>query len=226
MKKFAFTLAESLITLTILGVVASLSIPTLVSSYKNKQNSVRLEHTYSTLRHVISNAVANGAPARVKSSDNLTQMNKWYEKMIVPYVNVYRKCSDTEQGCWPLVTFKPDGSKFRADGTCGSKTVSFVLPEGSYVCLDDYSKSDIKNNFGVEDVTSDRAVVLFYDVNGNGRPNTFGQDIFISIFNGEKLIPAGKDKSFEDVNSNCTKSGNGYMCMQKAIDSGYKFPLY
>ncbi len=35
MKK-AFTLAETLITLGVIGVVAALTLPTLINSYKNK----------------------------------------------------------------------------------------------------------------------------------------------------------------------------------------------
>ena len=40
MKKRAFTLAEVLITLGIIGVVAAMTIPTLISNYQKKQFEV------------------------------------------------------------------------------------------------------------------------------------------------------------------------------------------
>ena len=41
-QKFAFTLAEVLITLGIIGVVAAMTIPSLIQSYKEKQTVVTL----------------------------------------------------------------------------------------------------------------------------------------------------------------------------------------
>ncbi len=48
-KKAAFTLAEVLITLGIIGVVAAMTIPTLITSYKEKQTVSQLTKAYSTL---------------------------------------------------------------------------------------------------------------------------------------------------------------------------------
>ena len=48
MKK-AFTLAEVLITLGIIGVVAALTIPTLVNNYRKKQFETGLKKEYSVL---------------------------------------------------------------------------------------------------------------------------------------------------------------------------------
>src|SRR5574344_2035276 len=49
MKKFAFTLAEVLIVLGIIGVVAAMTIPTLINNYQVSQYESALKHTYSTL---------------------------------------------------------------------------------------------------------------------------------------------------------------------------------
>ena len=44
--KFAFTLAEVLITLGIIGVVAAMTIPTLMQKYYEKQTVAKLKETY------------------------------------------------------------------------------------------------------------------------------------------------------------------------------------
>ena len=53
-----FTLAEVLITLGIIGVVAALTIPTLMKNYEKKITVTRLEKTYSTLAQAMKMAQA------------------------------------------------------------------------------------------------------------------------------------------------------------------------
>jgi len=52
--KSAFTLAEVLITLAIIGVVAAITIPTLMGGYKKNLVETRLKHFYSTINQAVS----------------------------------------------------------------------------------------------------------------------------------------------------------------------------
>ncbi len=62
-RKFAFTLAEVLITLGVIGIVAAMTIPTLVNSYKEKQRVTQLKKAYSVLNQAFTMAVADyGTP--------------------------------------------------------------------------------------------------------------------------------------------------------------------
>jgi len=61
--KNAFTLAEVLITLAIIGVVAALTIPTLVQSYKKQVASVKLKKFYSTMLQAIRLSEIDNGPA-------------------------------------------------------------------------------------------------------------------------------------------------------------------
>lgn len=45
LKNFAFTLAEILITLGIIGIIASLTLPPLIQKYHEKQRIVQLKKT-------------------------------------------------------------------------------------------------------------------------------------------------------------------------------------
>lgn len=49
-KRQGFTLAEVLITLGIIGVVAALTLPSLITNYREKQRIVQLKKIYSTLQ--------------------------------------------------------------------------------------------------------------------------------------------------------------------------------
>ena len=52
-KKLAFTLAEVLITMTIIGVVAAITVPSLMMSTQKKENVVRYKKALSTINQAI-----------------------------------------------------------------------------------------------------------------------------------------------------------------------------
>lgn len=52
-KKVAFTLAEVLITLVIIGVVAAMTVPSLMSNTNKKENIVRLKKAVSTINQAL-----------------------------------------------------------------------------------------------------------------------------------------------------------------------------
>ena len=53
MNKNGFTLAEVLITLGIIGVVASMTLPVLIQNNKNKEVESRLKKVYSVMNQAI-----------------------------------------------------------------------------------------------------------------------------------------------------------------------------
>ena len=65
-KKFAFTLAEVLITLGIIGVVAAMTLPTLIQNYRKQQTTTQLKATYSILSQAFEHAQVSraGYPSR------------------------------------------------------------------------------------------------------------------------------------------------------------------
>ena len=57
--RFAFTLAEVLVTLGIIGVVAVLTVPNVISSYQKKVYVTQLQKGYSQLQQVFDLAMAD-----------------------------------------------------------------------------------------------------------------------------------------------------------------------
>ena len=53
MKNYGFTLAEVLITLGIIGVVAALTLPALVQNNRNREMQTRLKRGYSVLSQAL-----------------------------------------------------------------------------------------------------------------------------------------------------------------------------
>ena len=59
MKKFGFTLAELLISLTIIGIVATLTIPTVVQRNQAKANVAKLATSVSAIENALSNMIVS-----------------------------------------------------------------------------------------------------------------------------------------------------------------------
>ena len=90
--KAAFTLAEVLITLGIIGVVAAMTLPTLIEQHEKKATAVKLEKFYT---------VMNQAVLRWRSEDgiegddyelpeeivnNAEKTKAWYDEKLKPYI--------------------------------------------------------------------------------------------------------------------------------------------
>lgn len=99
-KKNAFTLAEVLITLGIIGIVAAMTLPALIANYKRQEYSTRIKKFYSTLSQaIIRSEVDNGAAIYWTKANQLkddegkcdyganADWNKAFiEKYILPYL--------------------------------------------------------------------------------------------------------------------------------------------
>ena len=104
-KKIAFTLAEVLITLGIIGIVAALTIPALVSAYRKKMVETRLRKTVSVITEVIKRVEADEGNIDylfngVTSADQLTLQREFAQNYILKYLNNAKLCNTqkTEKG--------------------------------------------------------------------------------------------------------------------------------
>lgn len=87
MKK-GFTLAEVLITLGIIGIVATLTLPNLIHSYKKVETETRIARFYSTINNAIAlSEIDNGKVEtweRMPSDVDLREA--WLDKYLFPYL--------------------------------------------------------------------------------------------------------------------------------------------
>ena len=93
-KKAAFTLAEVLITLGIIGVVAAMTIPTLVANYRKAKVETDLKTSYSILQNLVKlSTVENGDPSTwgITNDDHDT-----FDKYFLPYLKGVYNCDPAE----------------------------------------------------------------------------------------------------------------------------------
>lgn len=120
---FAFTLAEVLVTLGIIGVVASLTMPVLIQNQKKQVVETRLQKFYSTINQVINLAEMdygmrqdwyNLNSVNTDRNNELvpgnTPRTKWVNKYLVPYLKGATVEEVTFEGITRPIIYFADGS--------------------------------------------------------------------------------------------------------------------
>ncbi len=226
--RFGFTLAEVLITLGIIGVVAAMTVPTLISKVSKREIETKLKEDYSILAQVNKMMIADGVDLNPQVADGSdAAIKQWFDSYMLPYLNVSTVCYGTK-GCWPSLraTRMLNGGAFgdcRAGYGCGSGIVSFIMNNGTMVTIDIGNNSQLRTIFGV-DSTASTCIKIYIDVNGDKKPNKFGIDTFLMTMTEEGFVPAGVSKTQDQLKSSCSPGGNGYWSMTYIKNSGWVIP--
>ena len=182
-KAKGFTLAEVLITLGIIGVVAALTIPTLMTNYKKKQYYTQFMKARSALENAIKlyedehgilcdfdvtgkgehltgekvkNLAAYFSGSQLVTDDNYEDMLSGYDKIKVSYH-------------YDGSGHKGDSSGMYDDGMFEGPERGFITNDGMLYIM---NTDDGLGNGG------------YVDINGpNSGPNTYGRDIFVFYLN-------------------------------------------
>lgn len=85
-KKLAFTLSEVLLTMTIIGVVAAMTIPTLHYQRVKKEYTVKLKNFYSRIDNAILDMENDYGSFRDLKKPAQGQGYTWYMKYLDPYI--------------------------------------------------------------------------------------------------------------------------------------------
>ena len=95
--KLAFTLAEVLITLGIIGVVAAMTIPTLMSNYRKKQLETQIKANYSLVQQAIKFAEYDDVSYDMAIQDGSdASIQEWYDSFLSKHLKVEQFCSNAK----------------------------------------------------------------------------------------------------------------------------------
>ena len=221
LKRPAFTLAEVLITLGIIGVVAAMTMPSLITNYRKKQTVVQLKKVYSELSQAAQMSVIQNGDMRdwnyaLTGEEFFNTYLGNFVKMSSQSVEdakkagvVYKRASGEEE-----VTFTNlyDSGKI------------FTLASGSQIIMDTSSS-----------LTTTRQTILV-DLNGFKKPNKLGIDVFaFSVTHNGVQTYKWDDGETVDVtrdretlhngpskhNYQCNNSGRGFWCAAMIEKDGW-----
>lgn len=160
-----FTLAEVLITLGIIGVVAALTLPTLIQNHKKQTYVNQLKKVVNTLENTAQMAVAQEGVSSFKDTS-----------LYCKFFDVY--------SCHPYQS-NDDIINARSEVIHYFKLVSYDIED--FICPEHYKKIDGTRAYpcGVKLVFPDGSIVyhqlvedFYIDVNGEKGPNILGRDLF------------------------------------------------
>lgn len=111
-----FTLAEVLITLGIIGVLASMTLPALIGNYREKEYAARLKKFNSTMAQVL--ILSENENGTVNSWDMSLKPEDFVRKYFAPYIKTLRIDSADEDGTVGRIYFTDGSTVSISKGRC------------------------------------------------------------------------------------------------------------
>ena len=185
-RKIAFTLAEVLITLGIIGVVAAMTMPSLITAKQEKATISTIKKNYSIFANALLMAQNDNGELYTwgitKDADGLNLVSS----NLKPYLKIIEDCGVGEKSdCAPGDNgkFKDLAGNKRNESFSSDDYYTFRLNDGTAVAL---RITNACNNLDTN------CVEFYIDTNGKKYPNTLGKDIFyFAGFGSGKLRAAG-----------------------------------
>ena len=236
MKNKAFTLAEVLITLGIIGVVAAMTLPAIIQKKNNIETVTRLKKAYSVLNQAFEMAV--GKYGDINDWAEWDDAEVILDKYIIPEIKGAKKYGKAVDGklslCYDrrVKLHNPDtdnASQYTwLDGIYISspffknKTASFGLANGSCVGLNPVNANTSNPNEKRFDYN------IFIDINGMNGPNIAGEDLFFFVIEKNTIRPYGYNWDSSEIGAPskanaCNRQADlgGYTCAAKIMSDGW-----
>jgi prepilin-type N-terminal cleavage/methylation domain-containing protein len=201
--KNGFTLAEVLITLGIIGVVASLTIPTLMQNQQEKATEAKLKKVYSVLSSAYTLAVQeNGTPDNwglTNSNDSTSNEN--LENAIRPYLKFIKDCGTTGTGCFsPGITYKALRGVDWGILDEEASVAKFILSDGTNIKTWTGGGASCPGKAGDSLALQNICGSFMVDINGSKSPNTMGIDTFEFWLTKYGIVPMGTPQEWSSSN--------------------------
>ena len=199
-KALAFTLAETLIVMGIIGVVAALTIPNLNSSTADKEKVAKVKKIYSNLNDALGRAqVVYGPVEEWKQLDStaVAQTARFGERL-TEFMKVSKNCKmEVNKGCLSSAKVKSIGAVEDKNYDGDNSVYKFITADGTSIYF-----------------TSNGA---FVDIDGPIKGSTqYGKDIFLFQLADNDFVPMRKNE-FSSYLTELT-AGSGFSASGWIID--------
>ncbi len=177
----AFTLAEVLITLLIIGIIAALTIPQLMNAIQGMQFRQAAKEAYSKLSQAIQDVKNDNGGSFTNSYPGGNTLRP----VLITHFKVLNDCA--VNAC----VASTDKTLTGGSGVMFN-TNQFITTDGMF--------------FYVTGTTYYNVAV---DVNGSNGPNAYGRDIFMFEILNDKLVPEGANGTTYSSTNYCASSKSG-----------------
>lgn len=222
-KIWAFTLAEVLITLGIIGIVAAMTIPGLISEHKKRVTVTKLKKSISVLSQATQlSYVENGFP----SVEDMLQLDleDYFNKYWAPYMKYAVYCK-TYSDCGYKTKLPFIMSNGKKSGYQLTPDANFTFYTNDAMIYSIQIRGYCNHDYTYGKYCTDGITTVVIDINGSKEPNILGKDVFvlqISTFELEGLHTKGYGLSSDEINQDCSVNGAGSYCADKIRRDGWQ----
>lgn len=198
-KQNGFTLAEVLITLGVIGVVAAMTIPPLM----NKTNDAELRSSFKKIYSELAQTTAKLANENGGDLVGLFTSSNVLRDYYKTSLSFSKECDATQSPgiCWHATanykSFSGDTPEIWGDVYSG-----LILNNGALLLFVNNGSVNYVNCTATCGSTL-RCGFFLVDVNGFKNPNVIGRDIFVINILKDKLLPSGSGPSGSCDYDNC-----------------------
>ena len=231
-KRKAFTLAEMLIVIAIIGIIASVVTPMLFGTTSDAVLKAAWKKSYSDLTQATMMIVADNGGSLAGAFPGDVAGTEDFKNAFASKLNIIKDCSGSStyggsgtgagaDGCWHSTGtgnwYFLNGKTISAGGS-GVCNSGLILNNGSliYFGIDNSNCSQTAGDYT-------RCGYVIIDVNGFKKPNTVGKDIFAVNITSNALIPWGA-RGLADPSTTCIEgstaadnTNTGYGCSAKYL---------
>jgi len=198
----AFTLAEILITLGIIGVVAAITMPTLIANYQKTVTVNQLKKVYSVLNQAYQKGILENG--------NVVNWEDWngiytqpQVKYLLPYLDVVKVITHKGRQLPGYSIMTSNGLVATQFWVGGGSYGPYILSDGTFLVFVNHLNNEAMLN----------SLFIIVDLNGLKGPNRMGRDVFVFTINNNQpniiTTPYSNKtvKQIIDSKNNCAKKG-------------------
>ncbi len=218
-KAIAFTLAETLVVMGIIGVVAALTIPNLNQSTGDREKVAKLKKVYANLTDAFGRATAVYGPVdEWFINDASGSTHQRFADRMTEFMKISKSCGTDESGCFPDSEYKTLDDESEETPTNWSDEPMYLLADGTAVDFYIFSK-DCSSPQG--QLSKEMCGYIYVDIDGVKGSNTSGKDYFQFVVAKSGIYPYGAQIT-ETNSANYGKScfAGGYGCAGWVIEMG------
>ncbi len=173
-----------MITLGVIGVVAALTLPSIVQQKNDKEAIVILKKMYSAIDNAYRIAIVeNGSPDTWTSETNTKKIQQDFADVIESYMKVVKREDNYS------LSMKAVNNSSYASGVAASV---FMLQDGTGIVFPNklWTSNNCTANGQLRNLNE--CMWIIADINGvDKKPNRLGEDMFYFILTKNKVQPAG-----------------------------------
>lgn len=210
----AFTLAEVLITLGIIGIVAAMTIPILIKNTQDAEFKAALKKDYSILLQAQKQiALNNGGDFSFAIAGCTTAIHNCLKNAFKSELSIVAEC---DTGNMSNCLSSPDVKYLNNDDPTGSTITAYyagaglVLKDGTTLAFF-LDKADCTNTFYTP--YTNNCGWMYVDVNGLKPPNQWGKDFYSFLIFADTIRPSFYTSGYND----CKSGEKGRTCAKKYL---------